>query len=197
MSGATARPLTSSGGTAKTLILIGLVLQLVFALFFLFGLGVIALVTLPVGVGLFLAGIWLVFGLIDFLFLYLVYTLCYRRTRNGEYEEAKTPTIVFGILSLIFAGVIPGILYIIAWVKLGDAAREQQQQRQATTPAAGYYSPSTPPQAATPYPVPPPTSTGPSSSPTPGASSTRFCASCGSPLAADQMFCPACGRPRA
>jgi hypothetical protein len=192
-----ARPLTSSGGTAKTLILIGLVLQLIFALFFLFGLGVATLLTLRVGVGLVLAGVWLVFGLIDLLFLYLVYSLCYRRTGNGEYEEAKTPTLVFGVLALIFAGVIPGILYIIGYVKLGDAAREQQRQQQVTSPPPAYASPPPPGVIWSPSVGVPPVSTGPSPSPALAATSTRFCAGCGSPLAADQRFCPSCGRPRA
>ncbi|MFZ0699797.1 MAG: hypothetical protein WAN74_06390 [Thermoplasmata archaeon] len=190
-----ARPLTSSGGTAKTLILIGLVLQLIVALIFLFGLGIAALVTLPVGIGFALAAVWLVFGLIDFLFLYLVYALCYRRTRNGEYEEAKTPTLVFGVLALIFGGVIPGILYFIAFVKLGDAAREQKRQQATGPPPAYAYPPASgvasPPSAALPR-----VSTGPSPSPALGASSTKFCPGCGNPFAADQMFCPSCGRPR-
>lgn len=167
-----------------------MILQLVFALFFLFGLGVAALLTLPVGVGFLLAGVWLVFGILSFIFLYLVYALCYRRTGDAAYEDAKTPTLVFGILSLIFAGVIPGILYIIAYVKLDDAVKEQQQ----ATPAPGYVAgvpPGSPTSSA------PLTEGGSKGSPAASPSSvSAFCSSCGRALAPDQRFCPGCGRPR-
>ncbi len=98
----TQRSLTSSGGTAKTLILIGVIFRVIFALIFLFGLGLLAVITSPTGVGLILARIWLVFGFIDFIFLFPVYSLCYRRTVQGAYGETKTPTLIFGIPSLIF-----------------------------------------------------------------------------------------------
>lgn len=154
MSGATARPLTSSGGTAKTLILVGLILQLIQVLVvFAFG-----LVTLIFLIGILFIGA----SILGLIWLVLVFLFSYRPTGDGDYEGARTPTLVFAILSLLTVNLISGILYLIAYVKLGDAAREQQQQRQATTAAAGYYSPSTLPQAATPYAVPPPTSTGPS-----------------------------------
>lgn len=59
------------------------------------------------------------------LFLYFAYTLSYERIRRGDYQGAQAPTLVLGILS-IFLGVIPGILYLVAYVKLGDAVREVQ-----------------------------------------------------------------------
>lgn len=187
-----ARPPTRSGGTAKTLILVGMILQIVFALLFLFALGVGALLTARVGVGFVLAGVWIVFGILSLIFLFLIYALCYRRTSDAEYEEAKTPTLIFGILSLIFAGVISGILYIIAYIKLEDAVSEQ---RPRAVPAGYGYgvspSPPPPPAGATGgYPSAPP---GVMAQPLAGA----FCSNCGRPLASDQRFCPGCGRPRA
>ncbi len=68
------------------------------------------------------------------LFLYFAYTLSYDRIRRGEYEAARTPTLVIGILSL-FVGLIPGIFYLIGYAKLDSAAREQQ------APAAVAFAP--------------------------------------------------------
>lgn len=62
------------------------------------------------------------------LFLYLAYVFSYQRIRSGQYEAAQTPTLVLGILSL-FLGVIPGIFYLIGYVKLGDAVQEERTER--------------------------------------------------------------------
>lgn len=59
------------------------------------------------------------------VFLYFAYTLSYQRIQRGEYEAARAPTLVIGILSL-FVGLIPGIFYLIGYAKLDSAAREQQ-----------------------------------------------------------------------
>lgn len=116
-----------SASTAKTLILVGLILQLIFALIFLFALGVFAFVAVAVGgvVSLF-AFVYVAFGILGFIFLYLIWMFCYKPVREGRYEQAKTPTLIFAILSLITFSFISGILYIVAYVKLGDAVREQQ-----------------------------------------------------------------------
>ena len=66
-----------------------------------------------------------VVGALVVLFLYFAYTLSYQRIQRGEYEAARTPTLVIGILSL-FLGLIPGIFYLIGYVKLDSAIREQQ-----------------------------------------------------------------------
>ncbi|HLY76277.1 MAG TPA: hypothetical protein VKT21_00140, partial [Thermoplasmata archaeon] len=60
------------------------------------------------------------------------WTMCYKPVREGRYEQAKTPTLVFAILSLVTISIISGILYLIAYIKLGDAVREQQM------PPSGY-----------------------------------------------------------
>ena len=60
--------------------------------------------------------------------LFLVYTFSYNRIKQGNYQGARAATLIWAILSLIsIIGILPGILYLIAYVKLGDAIREQQQ----------------------------------------------------------------------
>jgi len=150
------RPKTQAGETAGTLILIGLILQ---------GIGVavlllVGLIFLIVPVfGLFVYG----FAVIGILWLILIYIFSYRRTKDGDYARAQTPTLVFGILSLLSLGVVSGILYIVAYAKLGDAEREAQP-----VPAV--------------WGGPPPLSAG-----------TRFCPHCGRPNVPGGGFCPGCG----
>jgi hypothetical protein len=135
---------TPSGGTAKTLILIGLILQLIFALIYLFVLGVVAVVFAAVGAFPVFALIYVAFGVIGFIFLFLIWTMCYKPVKEGRYEAAKTPTLIFAILSLITFSFISGILYIVAYVKLGDAVREQQMPPQGYPGAAPMMTPGMP-----------------------------------------------------
>lgn len=127
-----------SASSAESLVLVGLILQviggviLLGAIAWLTGFSILnpfpywwAAVSAALGV-----------GVVVLVFLYLAYTLSYLRIRGGEFEAAQTPTLVIGILSL-FAGVLPGIFYLIGYVKLGDAVREQSS---STTPSG--YSPS-------------------------------------------------------
>ncbi len=173
-----AKPLTPSGGTAKTLILVGLIFQAIFALVFFFGLGLLSLaVALAAFTGagagaVVLAGTFLVLGLIGFILLYLAYSMSYRRTRNGEYQAARTPTLIFAILSFLTVNIIAGILYIIGYVKLGDAVREQTQQAAAASgmPTGIGYTP---------------TASSPPMAPSPGAA----------PSPATAPNCPKCGQP--
>jgi hypothetical protein len=115
-----------SASTAKTLIFVGLILQ---ALFVLIGIvvGLASLLFFFIGV------VYLAFAALGLLWLILVWMFSYTPVRAGRYEAAKTPTLIFAILSIItLFGILPGILYLIAYIKLGDAVREQQM------PPAGY-----------------------------------------------------------
>jgi hypothetical protein len=105
-----------SGQTAKTLILVGLILQGIFVLFLL-GFGAVLLI---VFIGIFL----LAAGALGLIWLILVYLFSYQPARDGNYEGARTPTLVFTILSFLTLSIIPAILYLIAYIKLGDAVRE-------------------------------------------------------------------------
>lgn len=123
---APARP--PSAGTAESLVLVALVLQviggvIVLALLgWLFGFSL--LYPFPYAWAAVLGGAAV--AVLVVAFLYFAYTLSYRRIRRGELAAAESPTLVIGILSLFF-GVLPGIFYLIGYLKLGDAVREQQQ----------------------------------------------------------------------
>jgi hypothetical protein len=122
------RARTPSGETASTLILIGLILQAIeVAIFLSIGL---FLVIFPF-FGLFVLGL----GGIGVVWVILVYLFSYSPTRNGDYAGARTATLVFAILSLLTLGLISGILYIVAYAKLGDAERE------AARPPPGWGAP--------------------------------------------------------
>lgn len=156
-----------SGETAKLLILIGLILDAIgVAILFLVG---AIFVAFPI-----LGGVLLAFAAIGVIWIILVWIFSYERTRAGDYEGARTPTLVFAILSLIILALIPGILWIIAYVKLGDAARE-------ATPVTAAWS--------TPTPAPPPP---PSPAPLP---SERYCSHCGRSNPPGGAFCQGCGAP--
>ena len=133
-----------SAGTAQTMILIGLIFQIIFAAVFFFAVGLIGIFAasaVGLGVAFFIVPlIFLVlFGIIPLLFLYVGYEWCYKRVRNGDFEGARTPTLVLAILELIFGGVLPGIFYLIGYIKLGDAINEMRQP-----PVYGGYMPGQP-----------------------------------------------------
>ena len=52
---------------------------------------------------------------------FLNYFLVYLPLKNNKLEEAEAPTLALGIIELLFGGIIPGILLLIAYVKIGDA----------------------------------------------------------------------------
>jgi hypothetical protein len=84
---------------------------------FLLGFGALLLIFF---IGIFL----LAAGALGLIWLILVYLFSYLPARDGSYEAARTPTLVFTILSFLTLSIIPAILYLIAYVKLGDAVRE-------------------------------------------------------------------------
>ena len=182
---------TRSGETALTLILLGLVFGVIGELVLL-GVGVLFFVTI-------LGGISLVAAVIGIIWLVLVYVYSYRPTREGEYAAARTPTLVFAILSLVTLALVASVLsliayvrllslvtfafvasvlYLIAYVKLVDAEGEVEN---SPTPLAN--SPDRVPvyYPARPVGAPPP-SVGP-----------RFCSRCGQAIRAGAAFCQSCG----
>ncbi len=166
-----------SGSTAKTLILVGLVLQLIFALIYVFVIGATALIFASLGVGFpVFAVAFIAFGALGFVWLILVWMLSYKPVTEGRYEQARTATLIFAILSLITVHIISGVLYLIAYIKLGDAVREQQM------PPPGYAGA---PQMATPMAVPPPgyipAQVAPMAAAAPAAPAAPVCPRCGRP----------------
>ncbi len=140
-----ARP--PSASTAESLVLAGLILQIIGAVGMGILMGALMGFTMMAPYPYWWAGISAAVAIVAvaLVFLYLAYEYSYLRIQRGEYIGAQTPTLVIGIVSLFF-GLIPGILYLIAYAKLGDALREQMM------PPTWY--PYAPP--AVPLPPPPP-----------------------------------------
>lgn len=162
-----------SAGTAESLVLAALVLQVIGAAVLIVGLSValgVSVVT-PFAYSWVVAIVAVVVGGIALLFLYLAYEYSYRRIKAGEYEAAQTATLLIGILSL-FVGIVPGILYIVGYAKLGDAVREQRSMF-----------------------VPPPSSGVAAGTLAPGAGTQVACRGCGRVYLVGQFpFCPNCGQ---
>ena len=131
--------LDSDASTAKTLTLVAIIFQVVFFVIGIFE--VIALVLLfsfrpsvttstgttitshvvPLS-GLAIISIVFSFALlIGILWIFLDYFLIYKKLKEERVREAETPSLVLGIIQLIFGGLIPGILLIVAYVKIRDS----------------------------------------------------------------------------
>ena len=174
-----------SASTAETLILIAFIFQAIVSIIFLIPLGVVALIAATgvvfFGFGFIFAIIYIALGAVDVLLLYVGYAYSYSATRNGQYEAARSPTLVLGILGLFLGFIIVGVLYLVAYVKLGDAVNEMRQPVYGY-PGPGYY-PGPVPGAAPGY-APPQTPLQGSNPTSPGAAAVPT-----------GPACPRCGRP--
>ncbi len=136
--------LDSDASTAKTLVLVAIVLQVIY-----FALGIIGIMFfLPVyyisqppgGVsssstisitstmsifGLFLILILGAF-LVSIMWILLDYFLIYKKLEQERVKETDTVSLILGILQLIFGGLIPGILLIIAHIKIRDSIEKSK-----------------------------------------------------------------------
>ncbi|MCI4319356.1 MAG: hypothetical protein L3K23_04380 [Thermoplasmata archaeon] len=117
---------TPSGDTAATLALIAFIFQvlgsaLVFFLALLFFPGFFYIPNL---FAILLLAIFAPIVVGTVVLLFVGYAFSYARIRDGNYEGARTATLVLGILLLFFA-IIPGVLYLVAYTKLDDAIRER------------------------------------------------------------------------
>jgi len=137
--------LDSDASTAKTLTLVTIILQLIFFVIGIFGtlafaaffaIGTVRTTTFnntivttsaPNYLGL-VAVVFSAFFLIGLLWILLDYFLIYKKLAEEKVREAETPSIVLGIVQLIFAGGIPGILLIVAYVKIRDSLERSARQ---------------------------------------------------------------------
>ncbi|MBX8631516.1 MAG: hypothetical protein KIY12_01755 [Thermoplasmata archaeon] len=135
--------LDSDASTAKTLTLVALIIQSIFfaiglisAIFFL---AVTASVTTTSPTGATVVGppptflfsaFFSVIFLIGLVWILLDYFLVYKKLVEEKVEEAETPSLVLGILQLLFGGIITGILLIVAYVKIRDSERNRRQPPQ-------------------------------------------------------------------
>jgi hypothetical protein len=198
-----------SGRTAETLILVGLILQIIFVVIWIIELATLSLRLAAFGAGLFagfFVGIYALFLVLGLAVLYLSWTHFYNRTKAGNYEGAKSVGIVVVILGFIAGGIIVGILYLVAYLKLGDAINEQRGMGMAGAPmgypgAPVYNAPPAYGQPAPGYGAPAPGDGSPApgygappaaASPAPAAGMTPPAAAPGAPVA---PACPRCHNP--
>ncbi len=151
--------------SARTLTLVALVLYGLFGGLFL----LLGLVLLPFGL------FFIVLGALPLIFLFIVYATVYQPLGEGRVSAASAPALVLGILSLLFGGVISGILLLVAYAKIESASRALV----ATPPSPGYAPPSPGPTA------PPPGGEEPQGAP--------YCPSCGAQVQPPYRFCNNCG----
>jgi hypothetical protein len=140
--------LDSDASTAKTLTLVAIILQAVFFVIGIFETLALALlfmsapspstinttVTSSIAVPNVIAVILSVALAIGILWILLDYFLIYKRLKEERVKEAETPAIVLGVIQLIFGGLIPGILLIVAWIKIKDSVNRQGRTLSTTPP---------------------------------------------------------------
>lgn len=171
-----------SAATAKTLVLVVLILGIIFSLIFILALGVLAILAASVCAGLTACFVpwwdylYLGFGVVAIVFIFLVWMLIYKPIQQGKYEQARSMSLIFTILLFVTLSIIPAVLLLIAYLKLGDAVREQQM------PQAGYYPAGTPPMMGTmPSATPPPMAPMAATPPAAPAGPAPNCPKCGRP----------------
>ncbi len=124
--------------TARTLTLVAIIIQLIFFVLvgiFLFLIDMVltsSFFTVPVNgtpAGFNPAGIYIVvigiISLIGLFWILLDYFLIYKPLGEGNVRSTESPAIILGILQLLIGGFIPGILIIIAWIKIRDSLRNK------------------------------------------------------------------------
>ena len=108
------------------------------------------------------------FGVLTIFIGYIFYDNCNKINElidQGQYQQAKSKTIIWMIIGFIFLNMIPGIVLLIAYTKFDNLMN----------PARGYgYMP--PPPG---YGAPP--------------AQMRLCLSCGQEISANFNNCPHCG----
>jgi hypothetical protein len=187
------RPKPPSQGTAEILILVGFIFQAIFSIvFILLGIFGLLLGTFVLFAGLFGAGLIALAAIaviVPILMLYVAYSYCYRRVREGDLAGARGPTLALGILGIFVGGLIVGILYIIAYVEIGNA--ENELRAMGVAPAG-------PGPFANPYGAPYGTPYGNQYGyrpPTYGPGGVVYAAPAAPTAPAAGATCPRCGRP--
>ena len=110
-------------------------------LYFIFGLILLILGILSVIFVSWVSGIYLcVSGIVDLIIVFLLKTTVFDTIDQGRFNEASDRLLIWGILGIIF-GIIPGILMIIAFLRIQDVFQPQYQQPPATPGQQQYQQP--------------------------------------------------------
>lgn len=105
-------------GTARTVALIAIVVQV---LFLLIAVGEVVAISSVASIPAGLIGTVLVLsGFLGVLWILLDWTLVYSPIKSGNHGSAVTPALVLGVVQLVFGGVVPGVLLLIAWIEIKD-----------------------------------------------------------------------------
>ena len=126
--------------SAKTLTLVAIIIEAIFtalfALYFTLFLSLFAITPatpgIPANSGFIIFGfIGAIFGGIGLLWVLLDYFLVYKRLSEGNIMGAKDTSLILGIIQLIFGGIVPGILLIVAYTQLGNSVHFAGHQQQS------------------------------------------------------------------
>jgi len=122
--------------------------------------------------------IWFVLAGVVAILVYLQMQSIENKVNAGQYEAAKSQTLVWMIIGLIF-GILLGIILLIAYIKFDPLITAQRTQMSGGTMYAAAPAMMAPPAAA--------------SGAAPPAPGQKFCSSCGAPNPAGTSFCSKCG----
>ena len=79
------------------------------------------------------AGIFAIIFAISIVWIFLDYFLVYRNLKSPlDLPKAQSPALILGIIQLLFGGFIPGILLLVAYLKIGDAMKAKEQYAPAS-----------------------------------------------------------------
>jgi hypothetical protein len=135
---------TPAGHSAETLALVALVFQALGAAFVFLLIALLVPAASWAGFAAAPFGLFLIaVAFVTALLLYVGYDFSYRRIQLGDYQGAEAATLVLGIL-LLFPTIVPGILYLVAYGRLGEAQRERWWMPQAYGGATPWPTPGPP-----------------------------------------------------
>ena len=161
----------SEAESIKSMLKIAGIISLVFGILLLLG-GILYLVWVSVFLGLafgvFLTVWFIILGVVDIL-IYINCKTISDMVDQGQYEQAKSKTLIWMIIGFLFGGLIPGILILIAYLKFDNLINASRGH--------GYAPP--PPQ----YGAPPPVQ-----------QQQRTCMGCGQQISLNFKNCPHCGK---
>jgi hypothetical protein len=118
---------SKDANTARTYALIGLIFYVINAVVTLMGIGFFRLLARfqidgAIGLPVFRLTLILILLVVEIITIGLTVWawFTFRNIGAGLYTQARTPSIILGILGLFFAGLIGGIFFILTYTKLGD-----------------------------------------------------------------------------
>lgn len=158
--------------------------------------GVVSLVTLNIG-----GVMWLIFAAVCALLIFLMNNTVFDPIDQGRFKEASDHLLIWGVIGLIFCLVVPGLFFLIAFIRMQEAMQPQGQQQYPTQyyQQPQQYSPPAPPQypqSAPQYPPAPAQAPAAPAAPAQAPVDSTKCASCGKEYPSFMRNCPTCGAPK-